>query len=214
MRHREVTHNGEVYEGKHEPIVSVNLWNEVQSIFKGNAPKRIYHREQKKHVFLLKGLLICGWCDSYMIPKYCTGRKGNSYYYYQCSKNDHMGKDGCKMKYVPALELGKIIIERIKAIRDKEEYLNKIITDANKYSREELKILTGREQLQKNKLNKLQQNIDNRVYHLGKAKMSISTEPILKESGKANSEKKEIETELYEIELQMKEAKIRYLMLK
>jgi len=176
-----VTHIGDVFEGKHEPIVPLNLWSEVQTRIKENAPKRVNFREQKKHTFLLEGLLQCGWCGSYMSPKYCTGRKGKLYYYYQCSKNNHQGKEECGMKYVPAEELEKIIVERIKAIRDKEEFLSKIITDANKSSREQIKILTERKQIQENKLKNLQQKIDNWVYHLSKTKKTSSTEPILEE---------------------------------
>ena len=64
---------GTVYQGKHEPIVSMTLFNQVQDVFNHRQ-----HPKQEKHFYSARGFMTCGVCG-------CTitadTKKGHQYYY-------------------------------------------------------------------------------------------------------------------------------------
>jgi site-specific DNA recombinase len=66
----------EVFDGKHAPIVDLELFESVQAILRKNRECNGAYRDQTQHVFLLQGLIRCGGCGSYMTPKTSTGSGG------------------------------------------------------------------------------------------------------------------------------------------
>ena len=76
-----------------------------------HAPTRKNPKQITQHIFILQGLLHCGWCNSFMTTKYAHGKNKARHYYYQCTKNSHGGKDGCEMKYVPAAKIEQVILQ-------------------------------------------------------------------------------------------------------
>ena len=80
-----IAYNGEVYEGQHEPIIPMELWNKVQAIIKTNRVTGSSSRKQNLHTFLLQGLVKCGWCESHMTPSYALNRQKRHYFYYHCT---------------------------------------------------------------------------------------------------------------------------------
>jgi site-specific DNA recombinase len=48
--------NGKLYQGKHEPLVSIDLWEQVQGVLDGRHAKK--HR-RVKHDFAFSGLIAC-----------------------------------------------------------------------------------------------------------------------------------------------------------
>src|SRR5690606_254416 len=67
---------------------------------------------------LLKGLLVCGGCGSAMTHTSTTkrrkGGKGTLYRYYACKTPVLTGKASCKTKSVPAEEIEKFVIEKVR----------------------------------------------------------------------------------------------------
>ncbi len=120
-----------VYNGQHPPIVTQELWHDVNRKIQLQAPKRTNPKRKVKHVFLLQGLLKCGWCGNYMSTKYCTGRNGLCYYY-QCTRNANSGKSACKMKYAPAIQLENAVLSEIKKMSTDKQRVQKIVDEANK----------------------------------------------------------------------------------
>jgi site-specific DNA recombinase len=51
--------NGRVYQGKHQPLVTRDLWERVQGVLDGRHAKK--HR-RVKHDFAFSGLIACGHC--------------------------------------------------------------------------------------------------------------------------------------------------------
>jgi len=81
---------GEVYQGRHEPLVSQATWDQVQA----RLPKKGQHRAKpgrRKRVFLLAGLVKCH-CGRALTPASARGRGGKRYNYYQCTDG---AKGGC-----------------------------------------------------------------------------------------------------------------------
>ena len=78
---------GEVFEGKHTPIVSKKLFDTVQTVFEGRHHKRTTKTNEPKP---LCGLLRCGSCDMMITGENQTKRQKNGnvhhYVYYHCTK--------------------------------------------------------------------------------------------------------------------------------
>lgn len=53
-------------------------------------------------MYLLRGLLRCGACGSFLTPKRSLGRGGKPHFYYERSKRNHTSRTGCDAKYVLA----------------------------------------------------------------------------------------------------------------
>jgi site-specific DNA recombinase len=70
--------NGHVYLGKHQPLVTRELWERVQSVLDGRYAKK--HR-RVKHDFAFSGLIICGHCGCSIVGEI----KKQRYVYYHCT---------------------------------------------------------------------------------------------------------------------------------
>jgi site-specific DNA recombinase len=70
--------NGKTYHGKHLPLVTRDLWNQVQEVMDHRFSKR--HRKSK-HDFAFSGLISCGHCGCSLVGEIKKGR----YVYYHCT---------------------------------------------------------------------------------------------------------------------------------
>jgi site-specific DNA recombinase len=68
---------GELYEGKHEPIISKQLFDKVQSVLKERSKPQVKTKQPKP----LCGLFRCGECGRMITAEFQKGRT-----YYRCSK--------------------------------------------------------------------------------------------------------------------------------
>lgn len=127
----EVYNKGKVFPGQHEAFIPKSLWKQVNGLLEKHAPTRKNPKRITQHIFILQGLLHCGWCNSFMTTKYAHGKNKSRHYYYQCTKNAHGGKDGCEMKYVPAARIEQVVLGKIKALSVNKEFLDQIVAKAN-----------------------------------------------------------------------------------
>lgn len=89
--------NGEQFPGKHEPLVSRALFDEVQSKLGGaHRPRR------RKHHFAFRGLLHCGRCGCVVTPE----RKKGRYVYYHCTHTGQPCGEGSIREEDLAAQLG------------------------------------------------------------------------------------------------------------
>jgi site-specific DNA recombinase len=111
----DVEFKGEIYPGKHPPLVSMDTWIMAQkALKKDNKPMK-----QSKHVFRYRGVFTCGECGGLL-----TGysKKGGRYVYYRCTNVANGGN--CTQKQVNENLLDQVVtgtIERLvipQAIRD------------------------------------------------------------------------------------------------
>ena len=77
---------GKTYHGRYEPIVSRDLWLQVQQVFQGRR------RQKQRHDFAFSGLITCGHCGCSLVGEIKKGR----YVYYHCTGN----KGKCPEAYV------------------------------------------------------------------------------------------------------------------
>jgi DNA invertase Pin-like site-specific DNA recombinase len=70
--------NGKLIQGKHEPLVSVELWEKVQAVMDGRFAKK--HRRMT-HTFAFSGLIACAKCGCSVVGEL----KKQRYVYYHCT---------------------------------------------------------------------------------------------------------------------------------
>ena len=88
--------NGKLYEGKHNPLVSVELWEQVQGVMDGRNTSR--HR-RVTHDFAFSGLIACAKCGCSVVGEI----KKQKYIYYHCTgyADKCQGEPvSCRQKYV------------------------------------------------------------------------------------------------------------------
>jgi site-specific DNA recombinase len=118
---------GKVYEGIHEPLISQELFDQVQVAFKKDN-KPLYRDE---HSFAFAGLLKCGVCASTITAEIKKGK----YIYYHCTH----GKGECNQtKYVREEVLVEQFMEVVQKIRINQDQKSWII-EGLKQSNDELR---------------------------------------------------------------------------
>jgi site-specific DNA recombinase len=104
---------GKQYSGTHAPLVSRDLFDNVQGVFRGhNRPK------QTKHQFAFGGLLRCAY-DNCMVT---MERKKNRYTYYHCT--GYRGK--CALPYMREEVLGNRLAQVLNDIHIPDDVLAKL----------------------------------------------------------------------------------------
>ncbi|MBE9913678.1 recombinase family protein [Paenibacillus donghaensis] len=92
-----------VVQGTHEPIISIELWNEVQSLL--NQRSRPPTKQVNRH-YPLAGLLKCPVCGSSMVPSHTKAyrKNGNIHmnHYYVCGEYRNKGPAACKANALTA----------------------------------------------------------------------------------------------------------------
>ena len=88
--------NGKLIQGRHEPLVSVELWERVQGVLDGRFAKKA---KRGKHDFAFSGLIACAMCGCAVVGEI----KKQRYVYYHCTgyADKCQGNPAsCRRKYV------------------------------------------------------------------------------------------------------------------
>jgi DNA invertase Pin-like site-specific DNA recombinase len=126
---------GKYYEGKHDPIISRDLFELVQKA------KHSKHRPRKNYLeFAFRGLLVCGYCGCLITAEIKKGK----YIYYRCTKS----KGKCPGKPIREEKLADMIGEHLKRLKLPPERVNWVIDalkessqDKDEFRRTEIKRL-------------------------------------------------------------------------
>ncbi|MEK7534291.1 MAG: recombinase family protein [Patescibacteria group bacterium] len=99
---------GELYEGKHPPLISKKLFDKCQEVVKLKSRKV----KNNKHLFDFLGLVKCGECSGAITAEkhtkyYKRTNRNVEYVYYRCSKK----KGVCSQKYIDKEEIEKQLKE-------------------------------------------------------------------------------------------------------
>lgn len=131
---------GVEYPGVHEPLVSPEIWEQVQTVLSSH----INGERTREHPHFLKGSLFCGICGSRMLISKAKKPNGIVYPYFVCAGRHSKREKDCKLKSV-LIDVVERQIEKIYdeyslpcEIRDKlEEQLQSIIMcEQKKFSTE------------------------------------------------------------------------------
>jgi site-specific DNA recombinase len=98
-----VTHKGHTYEGRHERLISQELFDKVQAVLQAH---RHSGERDRKHQHYLKGTIRCGTCGSQLVYSMNKGN-GGIYEYFVCPRNQ---RGECLQGYQP-IDLVEAAIE-------------------------------------------------------------------------------------------------------
>jgi site-specific DNA recombinase len=111
--------NGKFYQGRHEQLVTVELWERVQGVLDGRFAKK--HRRMT-HEFAFSGLIACGKCGCSVVSEI----KKQRYVYYHCTgyADKCRGEPAvCRRKYVREEALEEQFAELLGRLRFDDEVL-------------------------------------------------------------------------------------------
>jgi len=111
LRHKE-----NIYDGVHEPIVSKETFDAVQTMLKEHgrgSGKRLINR----HNALLKGMLYCPSCG-YAMSHCPTKKQSKLYRYYVCQTAIKRGHAHCTNGSIPAPAIEAAVVESLRCIID------------------------------------------------------------------------------------------------
>ena len=117
--------SGKIYQGMHQPLISEDLFNRVQTL---------HHEKQRKmrlyKDYLLAGLVRCVECNSMMTPAF-TNKKSGRYHYYRCTKTYKQSWDSCSTRQINADRLEKFVTDNLKRISLDTHYIDSSIFKLN-----------------------------------------------------------------------------------
>jgi len=115
-----VKYEGVIYPGEHPAIIEEAVWEKTQAFLHRNA-KEGGKRVRESHGALLRGLLHCPHCNHAMTHSWTKKQGGRCYRYYVCVQAIKKGYGSCPTGSLPAGEIEKFVVERIRTIgRDSE----------------------------------------------------------------------------------------------
>ncbi len=137
----QVDFRGTVYPGEHAAIVDAAVWDRVQRLLRRNG-RAGGQAARNKHGALLSGLLRCGPCDSAMTHTY--SQKGERRYrYYVCSHARQHGWETCPTKSIPAGEIERFVVDRIRAIGTDPALQAEVVTQVRGKTEEQARQLAS-----------------------------------------------------------------------
>jgi len=106
---------GNLYEGKHEPLISRALFERVQERLRNGG----HPRPTTRLFFPYRGLLTCGYCGCQMTA--ATAKK--KYVYYRCT----LSKGPCPQPYIREDRLGERLVSVVEGIHLTAEQVGELI---------------------------------------------------------------------------------------
>ncbi len=114
--HGLIVMGGDVYPGKHEPIVTKEEFDQVQRILRRDG-----RAHNTRHDFALTGCIRCGTCNAIVTASEHRNRFGSLYHYYHCSKRPRSVR--CDEPHVRADALESQALDFLERIFVPDDYL-------------------------------------------------------------------------------------------
>ncbi len=111
---------GAEYAGRHEPLVSAELFERVREILRAHD---VAGEKRRKHHHYLKGSVFCRACGS----RLCITRAKGRYFYFFC--NGRAKGNGCRQQYVPLEDVEDAVIDFYSSIELEPERVQQIKDD-------------------------------------------------------------------------------------
>jgi site-specific DNA recombinase len=202
-----VRFNEQLYKGDHAPLVREALFQKVQAVRRDRShPTNRLHR-----VFLLKGLIRCSECGSWMTPHYTQKRnKDGSIYripYYRCTKTMHFSNSVCSVKHINADHVESLVIGKLAELSQNDAYLRSSVEELNGDLQRRVEPLERNAQQLRKRINEIEEEIGRYVKALGQGKLSIGR--LESQIANLEADKKSLQAELFECERKINESAAR-----
>jgi len=127
-----IRYNGEFFEGKHEPIITKKLFDEVQEVMKQKSKPQ---KADKMKFFLYRGFFKCGECGYTITADKKIKPSGKSYTYYYCTKKNPNHK--CSQNVFTREEkISSQINEAIQKVSLPDDWADKMLNELEKEKNE------------------------------------------------------------------------------
>ncbi|MFC1511541.1 recombinase family protein [Candidatus Margulisiibacteriota bacterium] len=120
-----IFHQGEIYQGIHEAIISDEQFEQARQIHKN---KPFIKNPPAKH-FLFPGMVTCQECGSTMTSCFTNKirkKQRKRYFFYQCVSTKKSGWNACSIRQVSAKRLELSIVESLERIAKDPFYLESL----------------------------------------------------------------------------------------
>lgn len=114
-----IEHEGKVYTGEQEAIITQKLWDDVQRVLTSGVGRQRRQRTHETNALLHK-LIRCGHCGKAMTNSFTT-RRGKIYRYYVCGTASKLGYDACPIRTVPAGDIENAVLGYLRNILSSPE---------------------------------------------------------------------------------------------
>lgn len=153
----QVHHMGNIFQGEHEAIIPVGLWDKVQTLLKINTRSTF----KSSTSIPLKGLVRCGYCGGAMTATYVK-KKERRYCYFTCAKDTKRAEKTCPLKTVPAGDVENVVLLQLGALFQTPSLLAKTYDEIHKREKAEKLIVQKRLK----ELNEKQKLVRNRIFKI------------------------------------------------
>ena len=186
-------YGGEIYEGKHEPIIAKKLFDEVQEVLKQRGqPERKAKNEPQAYC----GLIRCTSCGMMITGEHKFKRQKNGnvheYTYYRCTKKNKSIR--CPESAVRQHEMDRQLSSLIKKVTLPKDWAEELTRLADEEFKNSAKSLTDDVKEREEKIQKLSLRLERLLD--GFLEQDIEKEVYRKEKAKLLSKKKSLQGEI------------------
>ena len=127
------TKDRQIVEGEHEPIVSIELWDEVQRkiLQRSRSPHKITN-----HSYMLSGILKCPNCGQGMVPSHVNRLRKNGIFkvshYYVCGSFSSKGSAICLPNHINAEAAERWVSGQIQLFLTRPSIAEDLVTEINR----------------------------------------------------------------------------------
>ena len=193
--------NDQLHKGIHKPIVSQRQFRKVQAL----RPDHSHPRTRLPRAYLLKGLLKCGDCGSFMTPHYTEKRRKdgsvNRIPYYRCTKTMHFNNRACGNRAANADLIERLIVEDLTNLSKSGSVLDTSIEALNQDTKRNTRPLENERKAIKKRISEIESEIGNYIDALGKA--DISLKRLETEIQKRQKQQETLRSQLEELDHQL-----------
>ena len=186
-----------VTDDSHEPIISRDQFDRVQALLDQTTKHKSNRTQSRGRAYILRGLVRCG-CGAVMTPKSATGRNGK-FHYYECTRKNHLGRTECDARGIPAEPLEEAVAARVAEIGTCDEARMQIVTEALKLIDTNSHEAEKESESVRHRLTTVKAEIGKLVSVLKNTGTQVF-ESIRDEMTKLESEKRDLEAELHELQ--------------
>jgi len=152
-----IAYKGNLYEGQHDAIVDEDIFGQVRGMLRRNRATGGKFK-RNKYGALLKGLVRCKACGCAMSHHYAQ-RGAKRYRYYVCIRAQKKGWSACPYPSLPAGELERFIVDRIRQTVGDPQLLARVVRRAQTHLDRQIEELKSKRERRKNRVKRTNESM-------------------------------------------------------
>lgn len=150
--------------GEHEAIITDQTRAAALKLLQVNGNGKLHKEFQnRRHLFLLKGLVRCACCNTSMTPTSARPRKEERFFYYKCLSVVKQNKSACQVRSVPAQAIEEFVLKKLEQLGEDKPLVEKIAERARLMAGNDLPIKRDQKKLVCAELGKVELEAKNLV---------------------------------------------------